>query len=247
MDRGLYVAMTAGKNIMQAQAVRANNLANASTNGFQADFEQARAMPVYYGDGHNSRVYSMTERPGTNFQRGALNATGRDLDVAVKGDGWMAVQDSTGQEAYTRMGSLQVSPDGFLVTANGLKVMGDGGPIAVPEAARITIGKDGSINVASLGDAGNQLSVVERIKLVSTDNKDLYKGTDGLIRHKEGAPLETDPTLSIESGFLEASNVSAVDQLVNIINLSRQYEMNINMMKNMDENEETASSILRNA
>ena len=115
MDDMLYVAMSGAKETLIAQAAATNNLANANTTGFLADLNQFRSMPVF-GDGYPTRVYAMDERPGTSFDYGSLQQTGRDLDVAVKDGGWLAVQARDGGEAYSRRGDLRVDENGLLVT-----------------------------------------------------------------------------------------------------------------------------------
>lgn len=247
MDKGIYIAASAAKNTMQAQAIRANNLANSNTTGFQSDFEQARSMGVYYGDGYSTRAYALTERPATDFNHGSLISTGRELDMAVKGGGWIAVQAKDGTEAFTRAGQLRTSPEGQLLTGNGLPVMGNGGPIAIPEAERILIGADGTISIQPRGQSAKQLSVIDRIKLVKPDYQDLHKGKDGLVRRTDGLPQPPDATLTVQSGFLESSNVNAVNELVNIMALSRQYELNVKMMKTLDDSSSSAVSVLRSA
>ncbi len=245
MDKGLYIAMTAGKNVMRAQAVHANNLANANTTGFQADFEQARSMPVYYGDGHSTRAYALAENPATDFRRGALIETGRDLDVAVSGDGWIAVQAPDGSEAYTRAGSLKITPFGQIVTGNGLPVLGNGGPIAIPPADKIQMGADGTITIQPQGQAATVLQVVDRIKLVKPEYSELKKGEDGLIRTRDGQAQAPDASVMLQAGFLESSNVNPVEELTKIMALSRQYEMSVKMMKAMEENSNAAAQIIR--
>ena len=245
MDKGLYIAMTAGKNVMRAQAVHANNLANANTTGFQADFEQARSMPVYYGDGHSTRAYALAENPATDFRRGALIETGRDLDVAVSGDGWIAVQAPDGSEAYTRAGSLKITPFGQIVTGNGLPVLGNGGPIAIPPADKIQMGADGTITIQPQGQAATVLQVVDRIKLVKPEYSELKKGEDGLIRTRDGQAQAPDASVMLQAGFLESSNVNPVEELTKIMALSRQYAMSVKMMKAMEENSNAAAQIIR--
>jgi flagellar basal-body rod protein FlgF len=245
MDKGVYLAMSAGQNIMAAQAVRANNLANANTSGFQADFAQARSMGVYYGDGYATRAYALTEIPGTDFNRGSLIETGRDLDMAVQGEGWIAVQAPDGTEAFTRAGSLKIDPQGQLLTGNNLPVLGNGGPIAIPPADKVTLGADGTITIQPQGQSAEVLSAVDRIKLVMPDYKDLVKGTDGLIRRKDGQEQAPNASISLQSGFLESSNVNPVDELTNILALSRQFEVNVKMMKMMEENSSAATQVLR--
>ncbi|OMH30005.1 flagellar basal-body rod protein FlgF [Motiliproteus sp. MSK22-1] len=242
MDNLLYLSMTGAKETMLAQASHANNLANARTTGFKADLAQARAMQVL-GPGHESRVYAMTERPATDQTAGALNHTGRDLDVAVQGQGWLAVQSPDGTEAYTRAGELQISATGQLLTGSGLPLLGDGGPIELPPAANIDIGQDGTISVLTLE---GELAVAGRIKLVNPDPQGLVKGADGLMRTKAGEEAPLDPEVQLESGYLETSNVNAVNELTSMLDLARRFEMNIKMMQNAQENSEASARILQN-
>ncbi len=245
MDKAIYIAMSAGQNIMSAQAVHANNLANASTTGFQSDFAQARSMGVYYGDGHSTRAYAMAENPGTDFSRGALNKTGRDLDMAVEGDGWIAVQAPDGSEAYTRGGSLKVSSAGQLLTGNNLPVLGNGGPVSIPPADKITLGADGTITIQPQGQSADVLSSIDRIKMVNPEYADLEKGLDGLVRRKDGGIEIPDASVGLQSGFLETSNVNSVHELTNIMSLARQFEINVKMMKVFEDNSSAATQILK--
>jgi flagellar basal-body rod protein FlgF len=244
MDRMLYTAMTGAKQTLMAQTATTHNLANASTTGFLADLEAFRAMPVY-GPGHPTRVFAMAERPGVDFARGTQTGTGRELDVAVNGNGWIAVESRAGGEAYTRAGDLRVAADGFLVNGAGLRVLGNAGPISMPQNEKIEIGIDGTISVRPLGQAPNTLSAVDRIKLVSAPNDSLTKGTDGLMRPRAGGELPADETMRLVTGSLEASNVSAVEAMVNLITLSRQFEMQVKAMRTTEQNDQSAAQLLR--
>ncbi len=245
MDKAVYLAMSAGRNIMSAQAVHANNLANANTTGFQTDFAQARAMGLYHGEGYSTRAYALTESPGTDFARGPLVSTGRDLDMAVEGDGWIAVQAPDGSEAFTRAGSLKIDPLGRLLTGNNLPVIGNGGPIALPPSDKITLGADGTITIQPQGQGAEVLSTVDRIKLVKPSYDVLQKGIDGLVRRVDGEEEPADATIRLQAGFLEASNVSAIDEFTQITSLSRQFEINVKMMQTLQQNSEASTSILR--
>jgi flagellar basal-body rod protein FlgF len=246
VDKLLYVAMSGASENAIAQKAHANNLANVSTNGFQRDLEQARSIPVF-GEVMPSRAYAMSERPGTDFSGGAMIDTGRDLDVAVKGDGWIAVQTADGGEAYTRSASLNVDALGVLRAGNGLPVMGNGGPIAVPPEEQIEIGADGTISVRSLGEGPKVMAQVDRIKLVNPDMKNMEKGADGLIHTKDGKAAGADGTVQVESGFLQASNVNAVEEMTSVLTLSRQFELHIKMMKTAETNDESMARVLQNS
>ncbi len=241
----LYVAMSGASQNTKAMQAHANNLANISTTGFRRDFEQARAMPVF-GDSFPARVFAMSERPATDFTTGSLQETGRDLDVAAKGDAWIAVQAPDGGEAYVRTGSLEIDALGQLRTSDGMPVMGNGGPIAIPPEEKIDIGEDGTITIRGQGNNPNALATVDRIKLVTPDPKQLEKGSDGLIRMKSGSPApQVDANASVQSGVLEASNVNAVDEMTSILALSRQFELHVKMMKTAEEDSQSMARVLQ--
>ena len=241
----LYVAMSGASQNTQAMQAHANNLANISTTGFRRDFEQARAMPVF-GDSFPARVFAMSERPATDFTAGALQETGRDLDVAAKGDAWIAVQAPDGGEAYVRTGSLEIDALGQLRTGDGLPVLGNGGPIAIPPEEKIEIGEGGTITVRGQGNNPNALATVDRIKLVTPDPKQLEKGTDGMIRMKQGQPApQPDANASVQSGFLEASNVNAVEEMTSILALSRQFELHVKMMRTAEDDSQAMARVLQ--
>jgi len=244
MDRMIYVAMSGAKETILAQATNSHNLANASTPGFLADLQQFRSMPVY-GDGYPTRVYAMSERPNVDFKSGSIVQTGRDLDVALNGKGWIAVQSADGNEVYTRRGDMKLDANGQLTTGNGLPVMGNGGPIAIPPAEKIDIAPDGTISIRPLGQAANELAIVDQIKMINPKNSDMEKGEDGLMRLKEGVSSEPDAALQLVSGTLESSNVNVVDSMVDMIELSRRFEIQVKMMKTADEMEQGSTSILR--
>ncbi|MEH6825203.1 MAG: flagellar basal-body rod protein FlgF [Motiliproteus sp.] len=244
MDKLLYLSMTGATQTMLAQTAHANNLANVNTTGFKSDLAQARAMPVI-GAGYQSRVYAMTERPATDLSSSVNNPTGRDLDVAVQGSGWIAVQATDGGEAYTRAGELQVDAAGQLRTGSGLPVLGDGGPIQLPPSSKIEIGSDGTVTVRVQGSQARELAVVDRIKLVNPDPQSLSKGRDGLFRVNGGAAAAPDPLVQLQAGYIETSNVNAVSELTAMIDLSRRFEMNIKMMKNAEENATAAAKIMQ--
>ncbi|MFD2168120.1 flagellar basal-body rod protein FlgF [Thalassotalea euphylliae] len=245
MDKMLYIAMSGAKQNMHALSVTANNLANAKTTGFKADLAQARTMQAF-GEGMPTRVFSMTERASQNFDGGSMLATGRPLDVAVQGDGWIAVQTPDGGEAYTRAGHLTITEEGSLQTANGDLVMGEVGPVFLPLPVNaIQISNDGTIMVRPDGAPANIQDEVGRIKLVNPDVRNIEKGTDGLFRRKDGTVEPPDITVQIQSGMLESSNVSPVSEMTDMIALQRQFEMHLKLMKTAEEIDSASSSLLR--
>jgi len=243
VDRVIYVAMSGAKQVSLQQASVSHNLANVSTQGFKEELNVFRATP-YIGDGAKTRAAVVQTTPRTDFTEGAFQQTGRDLDVAVRGPGWIAVQDAQGQEAYTRMGQLQVSPNGILQTSHGLTVLGDGGPIALPPDQEITVGKDGTVSAVPIGQNQNAVAVAGRIKLVNPEETNLVRGQDGLFRQKDGAIAEADAAVTLASGVLESSNVNPAEALVNMISLSRQFEMQMRVLKVAEENHRSADRVL---
>jgi flagellar basal-body rod protein FlgF len=240
MDRMIYLSMTGAKATMQRQEVLANNLANVSTPGFRAELTAFRAVPVQ-GSGAATRVYALESTPGYNAEPGAVQATGRNLDVAVKGNGWLAVQALDGTEAYTRGGALDINSEGLLVTKTGLTVLGDGGPITIPANAQVQIAPDGTVS-AAVGNAKPQ--TVGKLKLV-TPEAPLQRGEDGLFRGADG-DLSADPNARVQDSALEGSNVSPVETMIAMIAAARQFEQQMKMVHSAQEKEQAAAKLLSN-
>jgi flagellar basal-body rod protein FlgF len=243
MDRLIYTAMTGAKHIMEQQATVSNNLANATTTGFRAQLDSFRAVPVV-SDGLPTRTFVVDATVGHDFRAGPTQETGRALDVAVQGDGWIAVQRPDGAEGYTRHGSLKLSENGVLQTQSGLNVLGDGGPISIPPDVVITIGKDGTVSTVNSGEAPGVSTVLGRIKLVNPPQESLVRGDDGLFGVKGGGAVEADANVAVLGGALEGSNVNAVDSMVNMISLARQFELHMNLLKHAESNAAKATEFL---
>ena len=245
MDKLLYIASSGAEQDLLATSLRANNLANAQTTGFKAQLEQARAMPVY-GEGLPSRVFALTESPTNNYEDGPLIQTGRDLDVAIQGDGWFAVQDGQGNEAYSRNGNFQLGPDGILEDVHGNVVIGDAGPVFLPVPLdNLNIASDGTISIRPQGAPVAVSEEVGRIKLVKPEYSDMERGNDGLFRLKDGTLAPADETVSVMTGMLEGSNVNAIDEMVSMISLQRHYELQVKMMKKADSLDTRGNMLLR--
>ena len=243
MDRLIYTAMTGAKHILEQQATTSHNLANATTTGFRAQVDQFRAVPVQ-GAILPTRAFVVDSTTGSDFRGGAIQHTGRDLDVAVQGEGWIAVQAADGSEAYTRNGSLKVDENGVLLTRDGLAVMGDGGPLSIPPGRNVAMGKDGTISLVPDGSEATALTTVGRLKLVNPPEADLVRGDDGLFRLKDGNAAEADPNVALVSGALESSNVNVVDEMVNMISLARQFDMQMKLLQHAETNDSKATQLL---
>jgi flagellar basal-body rod protein FlgF len=242
MDHLIYTAMSGASAASQRQSVLANNLANASTQGFRAELSNFRAVPLR-GDGATTRVFALEATSGHDSKPGAVQRTGRTLDMAAQGDSWFAVQGLDGTEAYTRAGAFQISPEGTLVTSGGLMVLSDGGaPIDVPPGAELTIGGDGTVS-AKTGDAPS--STLGRIKLAKpTADDPLRRGEDGLFRAASQEPLPTDAAARLETGALEGSNVNPVETMVGMIAAARQFEQQMRLLQSAEASDKSAAQLL---
>lgn len=234
--------MTGAKYLMARQDTLAQNLANASTTGYRAEAVALRAVPIN-GQAAGTRVFTVETTTGSDFSTGPLLATGRSLDVAIQGSGWLTVQDPDGQEAMTRAGALQVAGDGTLQLPNGLAVLGDGGPITIPPDAQVSVAPDGTVSVKTPGTTA--INAVGRLKLVDPPAQDIVKGLDGLFRLKSGEALQSDENVRVAEGTLEGSNVNVVETMVGMIAAARQFEMQMKLLQTAEQNESSAASLLR--
>jgi len=246
MDRFLYIAMSGAKETLRAQTSNNHNLANASTTGFRANMDAFQTREVA-GSGYASRAYATDATTGWDSSQGALQSTGRDLDVGIEGDGWIAVQGTDGREAYTRAGDLRVDPSGLLMNGAGHLVLGDAGPVSVPPNTSLTIGADGSISIIPIGQGPETTATVGRIKLVNPPAESLVRGEDGLFRTNDGADAPPDANVRIASGVLESSNVNAANAMVKMIELSRQFDLQVKAMRTAEENATAAAQLLRSS
>lgn len=242
MDRLIYTAMTGAKGTMDQQAAVAHNLANVNSTGFRAELHKLRAVEVQT-EALRTRAFAVDASVASDFTEGPLQFTGRPYDVALAGKGWLTVQNPDGTEAYTRNGSLELSANGVLQTRDGRPVLGDGGPITLPPDTEITIGADGSVSASQPGQPG-VVNVVAQLKLVNPPEAELVRGDDGLFRTRDGAPAPADAAVRVAGGYLEGSNVSVVNQMVQMISLARQFEMQTRMLSTAEQNDRAAAQVL---
>jgi flagellar basal-body rod protein FlgF len=244
MDRLIYTAMTGASHTLQQQAAVSQNLANTNTPGFRAAINTFRAVPLA-GEGLATRTFVVDSTAGADFSQGVMQPTGRNLDVAVNGPGWITLQTADGAEAYTRNGSLQTTANGVLQSRNGLNVMGETGPITIPPDTLVTIDRDGTIS--TVPTTVNQLTsviVVGRIKLTNPAQEKMVRGDDGLFRTADGKAADADASVTVTTGHLESSNVNAVEAMVDMITLARQFDMQMKILTTADNNARQASQIL---
>jgi len=244
MDRMIYVGMTGAKQAMEQQASVANNMANVSTPGFRAQINNYRAVPVV-GDETPTRAMVVATTPGADMRSGPMMATGRALDVAVRGDGWLTVQMPDGSEAYTRVGNLQVGADGQLMTMDSRPIAGAAGPLVVPPGSSLVVAGDGLVTALGAGDPAVGAAEVGRLKLVNPPAGDLVRGDDGLFRLQAGAAApQADPTVRLLTGTLEGSNVNPVEAMVNMIANARRFEMQMKTLQTAESNDQQANKLL---
>ena len=248
MDKLIYTAMSGAKSLVQRQDNIANNLANASTTGFRAEMLALRAVPVEAGaagsTGINGRMFAQETTVGSDMTPGAIQRTGRDLDVAIEGRGWIAVQARDGGEAYTRAGSLQLDANGALRTSGGLPVLGDGGPLVIPPDSTVEIARDGTISATPATGARTSVVVVGRLKLVNPEDAQMKRGDDGLFRTASGQPAQADERVTLSPGAIEGSNVNPVEAMVGMIGAARQFDMQMKLISTADANAKSAAQLM---
>lgn len=244
MDKYLYLAMNGASQAMQAQQVNANNLANVSTVGFKATLDHFEAKPVY-GPGHADRVYTNDKVEGSDFKQGSVMTTGRELDITINGDGWFAVQADDGSVGFSRRGDFRIDPNGLVTNGANQIVLGEGGPITLPQFESLVIGRDGTISVRAAGQNASTLVAVDRLRLVNPPTDQLVRGEDGLFRTRDGGEAPADASVTITSGALESSNVNAVDAMVRMMEYARHYETQVKMMKLASENDASSARLMR--
>jgi flagellar basal-body rod protein FlgF len=250
MDRLIYTAMTGAGQALEQQAVVANNLANVSTTGFRAQLANFRDVPMSYGDGSTvnddtTRTFVLSATPGSDMTPGAITKTGNPLDIAIQGQGFIAVQTPDGNEAYTRAGNLHVDENGQLVTANNDQVIGSGGPISVPPGSQVTIGTDGTVSAVAAGSPPDAIAMIDQIKFVNPQADTLTRGNDGLFHTADGNPADADQTVQVATESIEGSNVNPVAAMVSMITNARQFQMQTKLMTTADQNDQTADQLLQ--
>ncbi|WP_263080833.1 flagellar basal body rod protein FlgF [Endozoicomonas sp. Mp262] len=243
MDKVIYTGMSGAQHALNAQKIHANNLANIKTEGFRKDYSHAVAN-VLPGAGHPSRIMVETQGGGSSLAVGTLSRTGRDLDLALPGPGWFVLMDEEGNEAYTRAGHFVTDLDGRLVSENGMAVSAvGGGEIILPPYRDVEIGAEGGISIIPV--EGGEPVEVGTLKLVNPTPMGIYKHEDGMFRSLNGLPAAHEDRIRLKSGYLEDSNVSAVEEMIKIMDLSRQFEFQLKIMKTASELAAAGDKLIR--
>ena len=242
MDKLIFTAVSGAERTMRAQQVRANNLANADTPGFRANIELASTQALG-GYGYDDRHLAKIEAEAISTKNGVVRETGRSLDVAINGSGYLAVQLGEG-EAYTRAGAIDIDALGAL-SVSGRPLLGEGGPITLPPHTAVDIAVDGTISV--MPEGGTLMQVIDRLRLVNAEGAELTKNEQGLIVSRGGDPLPADPNVTVRGRALEGSNVSAIEEMVAVMSLNRSFEMQMKLFKASDNMNEAGNRLLGGA
>ncbi len=245
MDRLLFTALSGASHALMAQQISANNLANVNTIGFRGDIALSQGEAIK-GEGFATRFLAQQRASGVNASTVAAEKTDRPLDVAIQGEGYIAVQSSDGSEVYTRNGNM-VQNDAGQLTINGYPVLGDNGPIVLPPNAIASFGRDGTLSITP--DDGDVTATmdIDRLKLVTIPPENLAKNAQGMIVTADGSRAQPDENINVSGGYLEGSNVTAISEMLDSISLSRQFEAQIKMMKAAQDLSEAGNRLLRGA
>lgn len=244
MDRLVYTSLSGLRGAMARQTATANNLANANTAGFRAEIAEVRSLWIE-GTGAAARAPSSEEVLAADMRSGATTDTGRDLDIALRGEAMLAVQAPEGDEAYTRRGDLQRADSGLLTTGDGHPVIGKQGPVTLPPADSLKIGEDGQIWIVPPGGDPARPQLIDQLKLTSPAGSRIVKGLDGLFRVEGGGALPLDQAARLKSGTIEGSNVDPTKSLVDMIEASRAWDNQLKLIGAARDIDTSATELMR--
>ncbi|SHF36852.1 flagellar basal-body rod protein FlgF [Desulforamulus putei] len=244
MLRGLYIAMNS-LDVQQAKLNNiSNNLANLATPGYkknnvlenrfsetlqlalEANGPGGKRQPIGQGN-----LGNMITQVHIDFKPGPLTETGNPTDVALEGKGFFAVENDSGEQFYTRDGSFQVDAEGNLLTSEGYRVLGEGGPITVEDPEHLVIREDGAI----FAGEGKEAEEVDKLRIVEFADPALLKKTDGNYFVDPDGTAEPATNTTVLQGWLEKSNVDPVQEMIDIIPVARIYESSQKLVQVNDE------------
>jgi flagellar basal-body rod protein FlgF len=244
MDRIAHTSLSALRAAMARQTATANNLANAGTVGFRAEMSASQTQFLQAG-GQVFGARTTSEVVSADMTAGTVTQTGRALDIAMAGDALLAVQAPNGEEAYTRRGDLQISDTGVVTNGDGTPVLGEGGPLTLPPADSVRIDENGGVWIVPQGGDPGAETQVDRLKLVSPQGSNVVKGVDGLFRVRGGGALPADPDARLITGSLEGSNVNVTQTLIDMIEASRAWDQQLNLIQSARDMDTSAADLMR--
>lgn len=239
MDKALYTAMTAAKETEFRKSVNANNIANASTDGFKKAVVATKALEAQ-GVGHKSRVFAMTHVAGIDSSEGALKFTNSKNDLTVSGDDWFVLRDEDGQYLSKNI-SYTLNQFGEMVTMNGSKIQTSQGGVLVPENASVEISASGNVFLKVPEQA--QLINVGQLEVVTAKSADIEKNQKGQVVSPQ-APRTIFP--KVVTGALQQSNVNQVTLAMESMNLSNQFQMNMKVYKSVESMADSTNRLIGN-
>ena len=247
MDRLIFTSLSGQKYVDQRVQQISNEIANVSTAGFKREFAAATQTYRYDGDGFKSRYISVvTPTQQVDLTDGPMQSTGRPLDIAVSGNQLFAVLTDSGETAYTRRGDLVLGADGFLRVGSGERLASDANtPISIPGLTEIKIGPDGTVLGKQVGGDAVIFQPIARIQVVDADPEKVALRTDGLYEASDRQPFPAAATPVVQSGALEGSNVSLFSSMIDMISMSRRYEMQVKVLKQASDLAERSQSLAR--
>ena len=243
MFSGVEMTTASAARIWESLSVFAGNLAGQSVPGYRADWVFPRRLEATQSTAGGDKIPAFSLASANNFTSGLLRPTGRQLDVAIDGPGWLVVRHASGNEGLTRNGLLSVNADGEILAAGGSQVMGEDGPLVLPAYTQLTICTDGSITVVPAGAL--EVETVGRLRLANPPVQDLVRGTDGLFHLRDGSAPETDPDVQLVSGALEESNVDLIGEYLNVIDTGKTMDLHVRMLSAFDKMADSGNGLLR--
>ena len=243
MFSGLEMTTASAARIWESLSVFAGNLAGQSVPGYRADSVFPRQLEATYSGVGGERVPAFSLVSASNFISGQLKPTGRQLDVAIDGPGWLVVLDASGNEGLTRNGLLSLNAEGEIVAAGGAQVLGEDGPLVLPAYSQLTIGNNGTISVVPAGSW--EVAVVGQLRLANPPVQELERGPDGLFRLSSGEAPVPDPDVQLVSGTLEESNVDLIGEYLNVIDTGKTMDLHVRMLSAFDKMADSGNGLLR--
>ncbi len=242
-SNSLYTGMAGLQSITARMEAVASNLANAQTPGYAAVQAMTEAAS-YQGSNAPAGADAVALTPGPNLTQGPLNHTGDPMNVGLSGDSWLEVQTSSGN-ALTRDGTLQISADGILTDSSGNPVLSTGGqPISLPSLAKMEIGADGTISGVPASNPSAPAQSFGQINLVATPSGTLTPLSGSLYSPPAGVSLAQSTNGALHQGYLNDSNVDPTQSMIEMIDDSRSYQLQTDLMKNQSSASQGLNTLL---
>ena len=245
MERLVQLASNAMRIHAENQRLIAAGMANANTIAFKRDY--ANSSSAYFeGTDGQDRVYPTRSENSVDMDIGKIIPTESPLDIAIEGNGFFVAKKDNGQDVLSRRGDFRIGPDRQLRNGENVILQGDAGPITIPPYETIEVSRDGSILVRAPGSEPTTAPIsVGRLRLVSTPASNVEKGVDGLLRTRDKSVPQADATISVNSKGLEASNISPIETMVEMLNSSRSFELNVKLLATAKELDTETAKLMR--